>query len=352
MNVPVSTQLSGKQTFLLILLVLTVAAETLRSDTPHGLDYFLPMEASPTGVSLGRIDLSGSGLSSFQETSFVLPGDSIPSSPRPGDDVKWYTMFTKIPSDWSLFARRTFTSENIPAIAGVTALTATLYVFDENTYHDMRSYTRNSSNAQTLADAFISVGDGKYQFGFIATMAVYGLASDDSRSLRTAGRMTEAVVAAGIVVQVLKRISGRESPIVSTHERGALRPFPSLATYQHNQPRYYSFPSGHIATTTASFTVLCESFPEARWLRPVSYVVIGAVGASLVSNGWHWYSDLPLGAVLGYSFGMIAAHPEWMTEKKDENENSTGVRIMPMFSPDGARVALAVNFDLSPLQQR
>jgi hypothetical protein len=268
----------------------------------------------------------------------------IPQQDQDNAMPKWYTMFTKIPTDWSLLTKRTFRAESIPILAGIAGLTGALYIIDRNTYRNTHEYERRSGHMRSLSDALISVGDGIYQVGFIGSFAVYGFITDDSHVLRSASQMTEAVLATGIVVQVMKRISGRESPIVATQDRGAVRPFPNLFDYQQHQPKYYSFPSGHIATTTAALTVLCENFPEAKWLRPVSYITVGALGGSLVSKGWHWYSDLPLGIALGYSFGIIAAHPEELDVKKSTEDNSLDLGLAPRFMSNGAELEMTVHF--------
>ncbi len=270
--------------------------------------------------------------------------ENIPEESLPDATLQWHTMFTKIPSDWALFATRTFQVESVPIIVGVVTVTGALYVIDRNSYSNTRKYETGSRRVRSFSDALIRAGDGKYQFGFVGSLALYGLIEDDSRALKTASQMTEAILATGIVVQVLKRLSGRESPIVATGNRGAVRPFPNLADYERHQPRYYSFPSGHIATTTAALTVLCENFPEAKWMRPVSYILIGAVGGSLVSKGWHWYSDLPLGIALGYSFGVIAAHPEGFDITKPNNDTSLDISIAPKLSSSGAELEMTVHF--------
>ncbi len=270
--------------------------------------------------------------------------EDIREESLPDSTLKWYTMFTKIPNDWALFGRRTFRAESVPTIVGIAGITGALYIFDQNTYRNTHAYEGKSRKIVTFRDALVSVGDGLYQFGFIGTMAVYGFASHDSRALRTASQMTEAILATGVVVQVLKRITGRESPIVATEDRGEVRPFPNFNEYQRHQPKYYSFPSGHIATTTAALTVLCENFPEAKWMRPVSCILIGAVGGSLVSKGWHWYSDLPLGIALGYSFGVIAAHPEGFDIKKSNNDTTLDVSLAPKLISSGAELEMTVHF--------
>jgi membrane-associated phospholipid phosphatase len=270
--------------------------------------------------------------------------ENIPAESLPDATLKWYTMFTKIPSDWSLFATRTLRVESIPMIVGVVGVTGALYAIDHNTYSHTYDYERGSRQFRSFRDDLILFGDGRYQFGFVGSFALYGLIADDSRALKTASQMTEAILATGIVVQVLKRVAGRESPIVATQNRGAVHPFPNLADYQRHQPKYYSFPSGHIATTTAALTVLCENFPEAKWMRPMSYILIGAVGGSLVSKGWHWYSDLPLGIALGYSFGVIAAHPEGLDIKKSNSGKSLDVSVAPKLMSSGAELEMTVHF--------
>src|ERR1039458_3378409 len=69
--------------------------------------------------------------------------------------LKWYTMITKIPSDWSLFARNTFRSESLPTIAGIAGLTGILYFADNSTYRDMNSYATRSSRLRSWNNDFI-----------------------------------------------------------------------------------------------------------------------------------------------------------------------------------------------------
>ncbi len=283
------------------------------------------------------------------DTSYYYDQSSLDVEAANGQEnspLKWYTMITNLPSDWSLFARNTFRSESIPAIAGVAGLTGVLYIADHNTYQDMNTYARRSAQVQSWNNDFVDAGNGWYEFGFIGSFAAYGFIVDDSRAIRAASQMTEAILAAGAVVQVLKHISGRESPAAATSQRGAISLFPSLSAYNKNQPKYYSFPSGHIATTAASLTVLCNNFPEAAWLQPVSYLTLGAVGASLVSKGMHWYSDLPLGVALGYSFGSIASRS---SSPGSEDVSSVDgkpykVSLEPAFNSGGGGLNIAVHF--------
>jgi len=64
------------------------------------------------------------------------------------------------------------------------------------------------------------MGDGKFQLGMVDAYAGYGLLTNDSRALRTALQITEAIFTTGSIVQFLKHITGRESPFVAIQPTG------------------------------------------------------------------------------------------------------------------------------------
>ncbi|MEK9139393.1 MAG: phosphatase PAP2 family protein, partial [Bacteroidota bacterium] len=200
----------------------------------------------------------------------------------------------------------------------------------------------SSPTATSVSDFFVSLGDGKSQIMLAGAFGVFGFAASDGRALRTASQTLEALLATGLVVQMLKRVTGRESPSVTTSERGTWRPFPSFASYKKHQSRYHAYPSGHIATTMSTVTVLIENYPEQRWLTPVGYTVVGLVGMGLVNNGWHWYSDLPLGIALGYVFGRIVSHPAM--DYSSINPTDIKLSLEPMINEYGNGVRLSVQF--------
>ena len=256
----------------------------------------------------------------------------------------WHEMITNLPSDWGRLSVLTFRVGTLPTLAGLTLITGTLIASDKDTWNATRRAYEDSRFVHSVSDVFVSVGDGTYQFGLAAGFAVYGFVASDHRALRTASQTTEAILACGLVVQLLKHISGRESPAVATHDNGAWRFFPSIKEYHSNQSRYYAFPSGHIATGMATLTVLIENYPEATWMKPVGYTTIGLIGVGLVARGYHWYSDLPLGVALGYAFGKLAAHPEGWGSDSGENASTPRFSITPIVTQHGGGIGLALSF--------
>jgi hypothetical protein len=256
----------------------------------------------------------------------------------------WYDMFANIPRDWSRYYKITIVPDKIPAALAITGLTAALIYSDHDSYQASSQWYHSSGFVKSASDFFEYLGDGKPQFGLAAAFGAYGFIARDHRALRVASQTVQVILACGTVVQLLKHITGRESPFVSTSPRGVWRFFPNQIEYHKHVPQYDAFPSGHIATALATLTVVSENYPEERWMKPVGYVVVGLIGVSMANTGIHWYSDYPLGLALGYSFGMLAAHPEGWNAAKAEDGNSVKLTMMPMISPARTGIGIALSF--------
>jgi len=258
---------------------------------------------------------------------------------------EWYSMFTNIPNDWVRYSRLTFTTEKIPAMVGMTFVTSALVATDDETWRLSDRWYKGSSATKRLSDLFEYMGDGRPQFGLAGAFAAYGFLAKDGRALRTASQTVEAILACGTVIQVLKHVTGRESPFVSTRPGGRWDVFPNQIEYHKHVPKYDAFPSGHIATALATVTVVAENYPEWWWARPVGYTIVGLIGISMGNTGIHWYSDYPLGLALGYSFGMLAAHPPEMGGIEGETSvRAPKVSVLPLLTPSQAGVQVVVAF--------
>jgi membrane-associated PAP2 superfamily phosphatase len=254
-------------------------------------------------------------------------------------------MFTNIPNDWVRYSRLTFTTEKIPAMVGMTFVTSALVATDDETWRLSDRWYKGSSATKRLSDLFEYMGDGRPQFGLAGAFAAYGFLAKDGRALRTASQTVEAILACGTVIQVLKHVTGRESPFVSTRPGGRWDVFPNQIEYHKHVPKYDAFPSGHIATALATVTVVAENYPEWWWARPVGYAIVGLIGISMGNTGIHWYSDYPLGLALGYSFGMLAAHPPEMGGIEGETSvRAPKVSVLPLLTPSQAGVQVVVAF--------
>ncbi len=264
---------------------------------------------------------------------------------RSSTDLQWYTMFQRIPGDWVTFANRNIREERIPIIAGIAGITAFAIWTDQPVWEASDRWYKGSKTVKKISDYFEFMGDGKPQFGLAAAFGAFGLLAKDDRALRTGSQLVETILACGTVVQTLKHITGRESPFVSSRINGRWVFFPNQLDYHKKVPYYDAYPSGHIATATATLTVIMENYPEWKpWLRPLSYFIIAGIGVGLSNTGIHWWSDFPLGIALGYEFGMIASHPEGLDLVKAGDENATKLSLLPNISPTGQGVTVSLQF--------
>lgn len=252
----------------------------------------------------------------------------------------WHEMITNIPDDWSKFFTVTFRENKIPLYLTVSALTAATIVTDDKSWQVTRKNHDASSFATKFDEFWTEVGDGRTQFGLAAAFGLYGLFSDDARAMRTASQIVQTVFASGAVVQVMKHITGRQTPNTATTPTGDWVFFPNQIEYAKHVSTYDAFPSGHVTTTLATVVVIAENYPEVWWIRPVGYTVTALVAYGMVGTGIHWYSDYPLAVALGYTFGMIAAHPEGIPEAIAGKK----ISVMPMLVEGGFGLSLGIKF--------
>lgn len=278
--------------------------------------------------------------SGSQTNSSTVSDSSLTTVSTEHSSVKWYSMFTDVPLDCYNFGKEIFKSSNIPTVVGLTALTGFFIYTDGSTAHQFHRYYRESPKFRDLNDGVAFLGDGRFHFILAAAMGATGFFVDNSQMLRCATQLVEAELATGLTVQILKHITGKESPQAASAPRGRYRFFPSIKQYHENQQKYYSFPSGHVSTTMAAVTVIAENFPDQHWIRPVGYAAVGLIGISLVNKGWHWYSDFPLAVAIGYVFGKVISHKD---EQEAAPKNEEGVSFHPTFF-DGPGIGITYRF--------
>jgi hypothetical protein len=248
---------------------------------------------------------------------------------RPGQ-LRW---LLHIPRDLVQFPGTYFKRDNVPAFVAIALGSAALYAADDQIIRGSQHFGRflglDNADAKTdlfyipvrvggtkiplemqvpanVNSAFYFLGDGWTHLTIATSFLTYGILKKDNRASQTASQLGEAILTTGVVVQALKRTTGRQSPFRSTQDRGRWFFLPSYNTYQGNVSNYDAFPTGHLATAMATVTVIAENYPEYKFIRPVGYSLMAVLGYSMLNNGVHWASDYPLGIALGYGFAKIA----------------------------------------------
>ncbi len=188
----------------------------------------------------------------------------------------------------------------------------------------------------TSTNAFFwFIGDGSTSLAVIAGFAGYGYLGASAYALETASQIAQGLLLTGTLVIGLKLLSGRESPERATVDGGKWQGYPGLKAYIADQPRYYSYPSGHTATAVTVFGVLIQRYPEQRWLKPAAFVGTGALMLSLVNNRDHWPSDFPLAIAIGLaaSRAVVAGGSSETAATQNQGLGWEGVHALP--HPEG-----------------
>jgi hypothetical protein len=277
-----------------------------------------------------------------QTVSQITAADTLSSSSEvQQEDIKWYTMFANIPRDWERWYDLSFCKERRNEWLIISGLTLATILTDDATYTPSERFYNSSPEAKKWSDFCAGIGDGTTQFALGGGFGAYGLIFKDQRALRTGSQIVQAVLASGAVIQVLKHVTGRESPFVRSTATGTWKILPNQVDYHRRVPYFDAYPSGHICTSLATVIVIAENYPEVKWIRPAGYTFTALVGLGMLFNGIHWVSDYPLGLFIGYYFGMIAAHPEGLAVGSNDGIK---VQILPSITPIGTGAMLTMTF--------
>lgn len=214
------------------------------------------------------------------------------------------SMLFNIPSDLGEWGRITFSNENAPQLVGVLGLTVGLLPVDYEAWHMVYTSAENKPGYKKFYQDAELLSSGIFQIGSSAVFVTWGLAGN-SKAMRTAFEIGETVLASGVIVQIMKRVTGRESP--NRHKRNdhEWHGYPGEKKYRENIREYDAMPSGHISSAFAVFRVIELNYPEQKWISYVGYPMMGVMTLACVGTNIHWWSDFPIAFALGNSFAKI-----------------------------------------------
>lgn len=282
-----------------------------------------------------------------------------------------YSFLTHTPLNIVDWLKESFQQKNALTIAAIAVATGGLIAADQEIYRAARNTGRSLHITDddkmrgripvvsglaiqyptNLGSALYFLGDGVVPISITGGLLGYGLAASDVRSLQTASQMAEGMLSVAIVVQVLKRSTGRQVPRLATTPGGKWHFFPDFNDYNKHTPTYDAFPSGHIATTMMTITVLSENYPEYTLIKPIGYGVMTLLGFQMINNGVHWASDYPLAIAIGYGLGKVVVSKgrnvvsaEDIPEKTTKRPLFTNMAMIPMPIENGGALFVVGTF--------
>ncbi|MGZ3789796.1 MAG: phosphatase PAP2 family protein [Bacteriovorax sp.] len=268
---------------------------------------------------------------------------------------------TTIPHNLGGVLKDSFNKEQLGAWGIIAASTTLLYIYDRKISNEVKRFGRriHLGNADHTRDmvkvagvslfrgptdsgsAMFFLGDGWVTLATSGTFLIVGGLTNDNRALQTSSQLLNGLLITGIITQVLKRSTGRESPIAASSERGQWRPFPSWSKFQGHISAYDAFPSGHLATAMMGVTLIANNYEDYKFIRPVGYTLMSLLGFQMINNDVHWASDYPLGLAIGYMVGKTISN-NGRTKSEATTTDKTTYDIAPTLTENG-HLALALN---------
>ncbi|HRN26141.1 MAG: phosphatase PAP2 family protein [Ignavibacteriaceae bacterium] len=275
-----------------------------------------------------------------------------------------FDFILKAPSSFASFGSSMFNKEYIIPDVLIGTTTALFIVYDQPIYNETAKFGRNigignDDNTKTfisvgnyplfrgptdVGSAMYFIGDGWTHVGLGLGFLTAGLINDDNRALQTASQIMQGILTVGLTTQVLKHITGRETPIRATQDAGIWRFFPDQIDYSKNVSKYDAFPSGHLAVAMMTVTVIANNYEEYKWIRPVGYGLMTLLSFQMINNGVHWLSDYPLALGIGYLFGKIIV--DGGRQKVDTNSDET-ISKLKIYPSLGLNNSFMVSFNYS-----
>jgi hypothetical protein len=246
-----------------------------------------------------------------------------------------------------------FTNDNLKGWGAIVASSAIMIAYDQEITEETKRFAKRVGisdkqglkgslnifgvnlmrGPDSLEGAMYFIGDGWITIGLTAGFATAGYISKDEREMTVAHELMQGLLLTGVTTQVLKRLTGRESPMSSTEKGGKWTPVPSFSEFQKKRSHYDAFPSGHLATTMTTYMILSENYPEYTWIKPVGWTMMGLLSFQMVNNSVHWAGDYPLALGIGYMLGKTIVENGRKDKTKDGNKSD--VTVLPYLAPGG-----------------
>lgn len=142
------------------------------------------------------------------------------------------------------------------------------------------------------------IGPSNFVMGAAGALAAGGLLSGEHRHVRTSIRMMEAVLFTQLITGALKETIGRARPFTGDGPTHA-----ELMELEFvNGHAQRSMPSGHTSKIFAAASVIAHEY-DSWWIKVPVYATAASAGIQRIESGKHWFSDVVIGAALGYFVG-------------------------------------------------
>jgi len=223
--------------------------------------------------------------------------------------------FFKVGSDLFSVPSR-FEKKDWLNFAGTAAATGAAFLADE----PVKKFSQN--NKSPFLDEVFKI-DKYYHveaMGLgIAAIYGYGLGAKKEHTRLLGMRLLESTVYASLINLTTKVVLGRSRPLL---EHGNMEFSPLNIDFNTT-----SFPSGHTTLAFAYSTVLAAEYPG-FWWKALWYGSATLVGGARIYHNYHWFSDVVMGAAMGYFVGEFVNHHHTNIDGPDRQNKQIYVMVL------------------------
>lgn len=204
-----------------------------------------------------------------------------------------------------------FDSEDWIKFSAIVGLTAISTLADEN-IKDLSQ--KNKSNLSTSVFSVDNYYRLDYAIGSMVLLYGYGLIAKDNCTRKLAVKLAEATALASSLTLVSKITIGRARPFLEKDKY--------YTSSFNSKDDFNSFPSEHTTLAFAYSTVMANEIENVFW-KLGWYSLAGLVGYSRIYHNKHWFSDVVMGAAIGYFSG------EFVNNQNSNKKAKTKISLYP-----------------------
>ena len=227
----------------------------------------------------------------------AYPATSADGTPEPTSDRPYWrkNLFKRVLVDQKFLVTEWWPSDFRRPGFAMPLGAATLVAAAQRADASMGRTLERAGGAEVdrVAGGLTSAGNGPVVAALLGTTYLVSRWSGHDRLAEASSLSAEALIDAGIWIEVLKHASARVRPNHS--EEGEF--------FRHGKPENGSFPSGHAMGAFAIATVFADRYRDKRWVPWVAYGGVTLIGTSRVALGRHFPTDVVVGGLLGNSIG-------------------------------------------------
>ncbi|MEO8404836.1 MAG: phosphatase PAP2 family protein, partial [Chitinophagaceae bacterium] len=167
---------------------------------------------------------------------------------------------------------------------------------------------RNKNAGLRHVSSYVTNFGGLYEAYVLVGLGTYGFVFKNEKMRTTTLLATQSYITSAAMAYLIKFIAGRQRPSFYSKDHVEAEPtfhgpFFSGGRNANGNRINQSFPSGHTTAAFAAATVYAMEYKNRPWVPILSYSAATLIGLSRITENKHWFTDVFVGATLGYLTG-------------------------------------------------